>query len=114
MWGSLTFPERHIYCKIENSIYSARFNYFIEMKGAAMPIYEFRCLKCGKVFELLKLKKEEGVKMKCPKCKSPEVERILSTINIGASVSGSKATSTVKSCSSGSCSTIEVPGPSRR
>ena len=80
-----------------------------------MPIYEFRCLKCGKVFELLKMKKEEeGVKMKCPKCKSTEVERILSTINIGASVSGSKATSTVKSCSSGSCSTIEVPGPSRR
>jgi putative FmdB family regulatory protein len=80
-----------------------------------MPIYEFRCLQCGKVFELLKMKKEdESVKMKCPTCNSPEVERVLSAINIGTSVRGSKAKSTVKSCSSGSCSTIEVPGPSRR
>jgi putative FmdB family regulatory protein len=80
-----------------------------------MPIYEFRCLQCGKVFELLKMKKEdESMEMKCPKCSSPEVERVLSTINVGTSVRGSKAKSTVKSCSSGSCSTIEVPGPSRR
>jgi putative FmdB family regulatory protein len=80
-----------------------------------MPIYEFRCLQCGKVFELLKMKKEdESLKMKCPKCSSPEVERVLSKINVGTSVRGSKAKSTVKSCSSGSCSTIEVPGPSRR
>jgi len=80
-----------------------------------MPIYEFRCLQCGKVFELLKMKKEdESLKMKCPKCSSPDVERVLSTINVGTSARGSKAKSTVKSCSSGSCSTIEVPGPSRR
>jgi putative FmdB family regulatory protein len=80
-----------------------------------MPIYEFRCLQCGKVFELLKMKKEdESLKMQCPKCSSPDVERVLSTINVGTSARGSKAKSTVKSCSSGSCSTIEVPGPSRR
>jgi len=79
-----------------------------------MPIYEFRCLKCGKVFELLKLKKEdEGVTMKCPKCSSPDVERVLSTINIGASVRGGKAKSTMKSCGGGTCASIEVPGPKR-
>jgi len=80
-------------------------------KESVMPIYEFRCLKCGRVFELLKLKKEdETLKMKCPKCSSPEIERVLSTINIGASVRGSKMKTTAKSCSSGSCSTIEIPG----
>jgi putative FmdB family regulatory protein len=80
-----------------------------------MPIYEFKCLGCGHVFELLKLKKEdEKSGMKCPKCSSPEVERVLSTINIGTSVRGSKAKTTMKSCSSGTCGTIEVPGPSRR
>ncbi len=76
-----------------------------------MPIYEFRCLKCGKVFELLKLKKEdESLRMKCPKCSSPEIERVLSTINIGASARGSGTRTTVKSCSSGSCATLEIPG----
>lgn len=79
-----------------------------------MPIYEFRCLGCGNIFELLQLKKEtEKIKMKCPKCSSPEVERVLSTISIGRSNSGKKTKQTVKSCSSGSCATFEVPGPSR-
>ncbi|OGW37956.1 MAG: hypothetical protein A2Y97_05455 [Nitrospirae bacterium RBG_13_39_12] len=78
-----------------------------------MPIYEFRCLSCGHVFELLKLKKEtEKVKMECPKCKSQEVERILSTVSVVTS-GGGKKTQTVKSCGSGSCATIEVPGHSR-
>ncbi len=76
-----------------------------------MPIYEFRCLRCGKVFELLKLKKDDdGVAMKCPKCGEQEIERVLSTINIGTSPTGRKTKATVKSCSGGTCGTIEVPG----
>ena len=75
-----------------------------------MPIYEFRCLKCGEVFELLDLKKEGGgIKMKCPKCKSPNLDKVLSRMSVIRS-GGRKATQTVKSCSSGTCSTIEVPG----
>jgi len=78
-----------------------------------MPIYEFRCLGCGHVFEFLKLKKEtEGAEMKCPNCNSSEVERVLSTVNMAKSSSG-KATSTVKSCGGGTCATIDVPGPKR-
>ena len=58
-------------------------------KEERMPIYEFKCLICGHVFELLKLKKEnEGLEMKCPKCSSAEVEKILSTMNIARSGSG--------------------------
>ena len=75
-----------------------------------MPIYEFRCLRCGHVFELLKLKKEtEGIKMKCPKCKSSEVEKVLSTVNVARSIGG-KTTRTIKSCGGGTCASIEVPG----
>jgi putative FmdB family regulatory protein len=78
-----------------------------------MPIYEFRCLGCGHVFELLKLRKaDEGLEMKCPKCGSGEAEKILSTMNV-ARAAGGKATSTAKSCGSGSCASFEIPGPKR-
>jgi putative FmdB family regulatory protein len=78
-----------------------------------MPIYEFRCLGCGHVFEILKLKKEsEGLEMKCPKCGSPEAEKVLSTINVAKAVGG-QARSTAKSCGSGSCTSFEIPGPKR-
>jgi putative FmdB family regulatory protein len=81
------------------------------MKETHMPIYEFRCLGCGHVFEFLKLKKE-GEGMKCPKCSSTEVERVLSAVNVGRTSSG-KTTSTVKNCGGGTCASIEVPGPKR-
>ncbi len=79
-----------------------------------MPIYEFKCLACSQVFELLKLKKDDGKSgMKCPKCKSNEVERILSSVSVIISGGGKKSKQTVKSCGSGSCASFEIPGPKR-
>lgn len=79
-----------------------------------MPIYEFKCLGCGHVFELLKLKKEdEKSGMKCPKCSSLEVERVLSLVSVITSSGGKKSKQTVKSCGSGSCASFEIPGPKR-
>ena len=79
-----------------------------------MPIYEFRCLGCGHVFEILKLKKEdEKSGMKCPKCSSLEVERVLSLVSVITSSGGKKSKQTVKSCGSGSCASFEIPGPKR-
>lgn len=79
-----------------------------------MPIYEFKCLGCGKVFELLKLKKEdEKSGMKCPKCSSQEVERVLSLVSVITSSGGKKSKQTVKSCGSGSCASFEIPGPKK-
>lgn len=78
-----------------------------------MPIYEFKCLGCGHVFELLKLKKEsQSIDMKCPKCGSEEVEKILSTVSITKTGSG-KAKNTAKSCGGGTCASFEIPGPKR-
>jgi putative FmdB family regulatory protein len=79
-----------------------------------MPIYEFRCLGCGDVFELLKLKKEnEKSGMKCPKCGSPEVEKVLSSVSLISSGGGKKSKHATKSCGSGSCASFEIPGPKR-
>ena len=79
-----------------------------------MPIYEFKCLGCGHVFELLKLKKDdEKTRMKCPECGSEDVERVLSSVSFIASGGGGKSKQTVKSCGSGSCTSFEIPGPKR-
>jgi len=76
-----------------------------------MPIYEFKCSKCEEVFELLLLKEDEvGA---CKKCGSGEFERIMSSTNyaMGAGGGGAKVSAKTRSCSSGSCTTYDIPGP---
>jgi len=76
-----------------------------------MPIYEFRCQDCGHVFELVSIKKGDSIEMKCPKCDCPEIERIMSRVNI-ASGGGRSRQPIVsnRSCPSGTCTTIDLPG----
>jgi len=79
-----------------------------------MPIYEFKCSKCDHFFELLIIGSDDKTLMQCPKCKSEDFERILSATNFsmagggGASPEGGSRTRT---CSSGSCTTYDIPGP---
>ena len=78
-----------------------------------MPILEFRCLKCDEVFEILKMGQEDEVEMKCPKCGSENLERVLSTTSYTMGFSkGESRRPTVRSreCASGTCSTIDLPG----
>jgi len=42
-----------------------------------MPIYEFRCPKCGKITELLHLHTTEPYKIKCSEC-DLDCEKIIS------------------------------------
>lgn len=45
-----------------------------------MPIYEFECLKCKKIFSLvLSLAEYEKKKPECPKCGSKQVEQVVET-----------------------------------
>ena len=79
-----------------------------------MPLYEFKCLECDEFFELLIMNKDEEIALKCPRCTSPELERVLSTANFAmGSASGRSAgmKSETRTCSSGSCTTYEIPGP---
>lgn len=81
-----------------------------------MPIYEFRCLKCDEVFEILKMSTEDDVEMRCPHCKSEDFERILSTAShaMGLSKGGSQGPDVrSRECASGTCSTIDLPGYSK-
>lgn len=80
-----------------------------------MPIYEFRCLECGNVYEKLFKQLDEKLELKCPQCKSESFERVISKTNYvmgSGKGSQSKPTVTTKSCGSGSgCTTLELPGP---
>jgi len=80
-----------------------------------MPIYEFKCLKCQTYFEMLVMNKDEEVELKCPECKSEDFERIISSTNFAmgdSSDSGNKPSVTTRTCSTGSCTTYEIPGHS--
>lgn len=82
-----------------------------------MPIYEFKCLKCQEYIEILVMgSNDDAVEMKCSKCGSQDLERILSTTSFTmASGGGAKAgaAAQTRTCSSGSCTTWNLPGHSR-
>ncbi|MBA4366236.1 MAG: zinc ribbon domain-containing protein, partial [Desulfobacterium sp.] len=80
-----------------------------------MPIFEFKCSKCEEFFELLVMGNDEKNELQCPKCGSENFERVLSTTNYsmpGGGSSPDKSTHTqTRTCSGGSCTTYNIPGP---
>ncbi len=82
-----------------------------------MPIYEFQCRSCGYVFELLLMSKEEMKDVRCAKCASPDIGKLMSAANVATSTSksssGSSPSYTTHKCKSGSCTQINLPGYTR-
>jgi len=85
-----------------------------------LPIYEFVCQQCRGLTELLVRNTKDEVEVKCSDCGSTELQRVLSSVNSVVSDGvGQGAASTVassveqRSCPSGNCSTITLPGHSR-
>jgi putative FmdB family regulatory protein len=79
-----------------------------------MPLYEFKCQKCEDLFELLVLGKDEEVEMQCPNCGAEQFERVMSVTNYAmgpGGAPGSGVKSETRTCSSGSCTTYDIPGP---
>jgi putative FmdB family regulatory protein len=50
-----------------------------------MPIYEFKCKKCGEKFELRRSISESDETAKCPRCGSQQSERVFSAFGISSS-----------------------------
>ncbi len=57
-----------------------------------MPIYEYRCRKCGEVFERLLKVNERGDSLTCPSCGERKPEKVLSRF------SSSKGSDSSSSC----------------
>ena len=81
-----------------------------------MPIYEFKCLKCSEFIELLIMNKGDEIELRCPKCSGEELERVLSSTNYSmgnGSGTSQKTKVQTRTCGSGTCTTYEIPGPTR-
>lgn len=79
-----------------------------------MPIYEFKCMQCQEFIEILVMNKDEEIEMKCPKCSAKDLERVLSTTNFnmdGRPQANSGTHTQTRTCSGGSCTTYNIPGP---
>jgi putative FmdB family regulatory protein len=48
-----------------------------------VPLFNYKCQKCGKKFE--ELVRSCSEKVTCPECKSEDVKKALPTINVGSS-----------------------------
>jgi putative FmdB family regulatory protein len=65
-----------------------------------MPIYEFKCKKCGNVFEFLCFRSDDSDTVTCPSCGKSETEKLLSAF---ASCSCSSDSAFPSSAASSSC-----------
>ena len=86
------------------------------MRGLTMPIYEFKCLKCQELIELLVMNQNEEIELKCPNCNGVELERVLSSTSYSMGEGPGKSRgvkSQTRTCQSGSCTTYEIPGHTR-
>jgi putative FmdB family regulatory protein len=69
-----------------------------------MPLYEYECEDCGNRHEKLVSLSEAGQGMKCPKCGSKSVRKLMSVI---ASAGGRSDASEGPACPTGTCN---LPG----
>jgi putative FmdB family regulatory protein len=44
-----------------------------------MPLYEYHCRNCGKIFELLRRMQDADSDVECPRCHAEKIERQFST-----------------------------------
>ena len=72
-----------------------------------MPIYEYRCEKCGHQFESLIFGDEKAI---CPSCDSAEVARLMSRCGFVSKSAGGETVSSSASSSCGGCSATSCAG----
>ena len=85
-----------------------------------LPIYEFVCQACQNLVEILVKNPNQEIELKCAVCGSSELQRVVSRVNSivtngegGKAGAGNNPCLENRSCPSGNCSSITLPGHSR-
>lgn len=65
-----------------------------------MPLYTYMCKDCGEKFDLLVGVNAQKTEIKCKKCESKNVQKLMGGFSVGSSGRNSSAGPT---CSTGSC-----------
>ena len=78
-----------------------------------MPLYDYKCSRCGFIFEARKGMNEEVKDLTCPKCTSSSVKRVFGGFRIGKEESDlldetGTSVSSCDTCVSGVCSSCSV------
>ncbi len=68
-----------------------------------MPIFNYKCMKCGELFEKFTGVIAEEDELKCPECSNKNVEKVLSTFSVGGGRKSSASASSTGNCSTGMC-----------
>jgi len=71
-----------------------------------MPVYEYRCLDCGKISEIL-LRSPDDQNIRCPACGSYRLDKLLSapyTLRSRASIPGTTCCGKAERCETPPCS----------
>jgi len=66
-----------------------------------VPMYEYRCPACERVFEELIRNRQDELEVACPECGTPDVHRVLSGFAVGSG-GGSGGARMSSGCSSSS------------
>lgn len=66
-----------------------------------MPLYEFRCEKCGETFDKLVSTRDRNKIPACPECSSKKVQRLVSSFAVGTASTGQSSLGS--SCPTGTC-----------
>jgi putative FmdB family regulatory protein len=66
-----------------------------------MPIYEYRCEKCGSRFDVLQRVGDDGKHLRCPKCGHEKVEKQFSAFATSGGAPSIGSSSGGGSCGSG-------------
>lgn len=65
-----------------------------------MPIFEYRCKKCNRIFESLVFSSRDTKGICCPDCGSGEVEKMLSSFSCGSSNAATNSANKTSGCAS--------------
>ncbi|RLE10204.1 zinc ribbon domain-containing protein [Candidatus Aerophobetes bacterium] len=63
-----------------------------------MPLYRYKCSRCGEEFVRL-IRAQDKEEIRCDKCGSSDLERLISKFSIGRGKTGKNSSSRVSSCS---------------